>query len=136
MIIPDELRFTGAPVHILAGELDDWVPAAACEEFVDIANGMGYELNITVYSGASHSFDRTMDVILDNDAYSFTDCRMKLSNIGVVSLQNGFPLSSPTLQKIGLFYCANKGAHWGGNKLARENSSVFAKEFMIKYLLE
>ena len=96
MIIPDELRFTEAPVHILAGELDDWVPAAACEELVDIANDAAYEMGITIYPGASHSFDRTMDVILDHDAYSFTDCRMRLSNDGIVSLPNGFPLSSPT----------------------------------------
>jgi hypothetical protein len=77
-----------------------------------------------------------MDVVLDNDAYSFTDCRMKLSNDGVVSLLNGFPLSSPTLQKIGLVFCADKGAHWGGNKTARENSTQFAKEFMKFHLME
>jgi hypothetical protein len=59
---------------------------------------------------------------------------MKLSNDGVVSLLNGFPLSSPALQKIGLVFCADKGAHWGGNKDARERSSAFAIDFMTKYL--
>ena len=134
MVIPDELRFTNAPVHILAGEIDDWVPAAACEELVEAANNSGYDIGITVYPDASHSFDRSMNVVLDNDAYSFSDCRMKLSNDGVVSLLNGFPLSSPTLQKIGLVFCADKGAHWGGNKDARERSSAFAIEFMIENL--
>jgi len=134
MVIPDELRFTNAPVHILAGEIDDWVPAAACEELVKAADISGYDIGITVYPDASHSFDRSMDVVLDNDAYSFTNCRMKLSNDGVVSLLNGFPLSSPSLQKIGLAFCADKGAHWGGNKNARENSAQFAKEFMKKHL--
>jgi len=134
MVIPDELRFTNAPVHILAGEIDDWVPAAACEELVEAANISGYGIGITVYPDASHSFDRSMDVVLDNDAYSFTDCRMKLSNDGVVSLLNGFPLSSPSLQKIGLAFCADKGAHWGGNKYAREHSMNFAKDFMSKFL--
>ena len=104
MIMPDELRFNDVPIHILAGELDDWVPAAACEELVDVAKSAGHEIGLTVYPGASHSFDRTMDVVLDEDAYSFTDCRMKLSNDGVVSLLNGFPLSSPALQKIGLVF--------------------------------
>jgi dienelactone hydrolase len=135
MVIPDELIFTNAPVHILAGEIDDWVPAAACEELVEAANISGYDIGITVYPGSSHSFDRSMDVVLDNNAYSFTDCRMKLSNDGVVSLLNGFPLSSPSLQKIGLVFCADKGAHWGGNKYARENSSEFAKEFMKLHLM-
>ena len=135
MIIPDELRFNNVPIHILAGELDDWVPAAACEEMVEAADVAGYEIGLTIYPGASHSFDRTMDVILDEKAYSFIDCRMKLTNDGVVRLLNGFPLSSPTLQKIGLYFCAEKGAHWGGNKYARENSSQFSKAFMKKHLL-
>ena len=135
MIIPEELRFTGAPIHILAGELDDWVPAAACEEFVEIASASSYDIGLTIYPGASHSFDRHMDVVLDNNAYSFTDCRMKLSKDGVVSLLNGFPLSTPFLQKIGLAFCAEKGAHWGGDKFAREQSSKFALKFMEKHLL-
>jgi dienelactone hydrolase len=136
IIMPDELRFNDVPIHILAGELDDWVPAAACEELVDAENNSGYDIDITVYPGASHSFDRTMEVVLNDYAYSFTDCRLKLTKEGVVRMLNGFPLSSPTLQKICLGFCADKGAHWGGNKLARENSSDFAKEFMKKHLLD
>ena len=135
MIIPDEMRFNNVPIHILAGELDDWVPAAACEEVVKAADDAGYQIDITIYPNASHSFDRTMDVILDNNAYSFTECRMKLTNDGVVRLLNGFPLSSPALQKIGLSFCANKGAYWGGNKSAREKSMEFAKIFMKKHLM-
>ena len=46
MVIPDDLRFTNAPVHILAGAIDDWVPAAACEEFVEAANISGYDLSL------------------------------------------------------------------------------------------
>ena len=62
MIMPDELRMIDAPIHILAGELDDWVPAAACEEVVEAANNAGHKIDITVYPGASHSFDRDQDV--------------------------------------------------------------------------
>ena len=136
MIVPEEIRFTGAPIHILAGELDDWVPAAACEELVDLAKNSGYDIGITVYPGASHSFDRTMEVVIADDAYSFTDCRLKLTKDGVVRMLNGFPLSSPTMQKIGLGFCAEKGAHWGGNLHARQNSSEFAKEFMKIHLMD
>ena len=136
IIMPNELRYTNAPIHILAGELDDWVPAAACEELVEALNNSGYDIGITVYPGASHSFDRTMEVVLDNYAYSFTDCRLKINEDGIVKTLYGLPLSSPALQKIGLFLCADKGAHWGGNKYARENSSEFAKTFMKKHLLD
>ena len=135
MIMPDELNMIDAPMHILAGELDDWVPATACSELVESAKNAGHDIGITIYPGASHSFDRTMDVILDEKAYSFTDCRMKLDSDGVVRLLNGFPLSTPTLQKIGLSFCAEKGAHWGGNKDARERSSIFAIEFMKMHLM-
>ncbi len=134
MIVPEEIRFTGAPIHILAGELDDWVPAAACEELAGLAKKSGYDIGITVYSGASHSFDRTMEVVFDDHAYSFTDCRLNMDSNGVVKTLYGLPLSSPAMQKIGLFFCADKGAHWGGNKYARENSMEFAKTFMDELL--
>ena len=135
MVIPDVLKFNDVPIHILAGELDDWVPAKACEELVEAANNSGNDLDITIYPGASHSFDRTMEVVLDDYAYSFTDCRLKLTDDGIVRMINGFPLSSPTLQKIALAFCAEKGAHWGGDKDAREMSSSFAMEFMKKHLI-
>jgi len=134
MIVPEEIRFTGAPIHILAGELDDWVPAAACEELVALAKNSGYDIGITVYPDASHSFDRTMEVVLDDYAYSFTDCRLNMDTNGVVKTLYGLPLSSPAMQKIGLFFCADKGAHWGGNKYARENSMEFARTFMNSHL--
>ena len=134
MIMPDDLKFNNVPIHILAGELDDWVPAKACTELVDASNKKGNNLNITIYENAHHSFDREMDVQISSNAYSFTDCRMKIDNNGVVRLLNGFPLSTPSLQKIGLFFCAEKGAHWGGDKVAREKSKLFALEFMQKNL--
>jgi dienelactone hydrolase len=137
MIMPDILSFSNAPIHILAGEVDDWVPAAACEELVEAANIAGYKIDITVYPGASHSFDRDQDVEYLSYAYSFTDCRLNISEDGIVSIRStGFPLSSPTMQKIGLAFCADKGTHWGGNRYARERSSAFAIEFMKKHLMD
>jgi len=134
MIVPNELRFTNKPIHILAGELDDWVPAEACKELSDIAEEFDYNIDLTIYKDASHSFDRTTDVVFNPNAYSFTNCRMKLTSKGIVALNNGFKLSSPVLQKIGLAFCAEKGAHWGGNEFARLSSSDFAISFMEQNL--
>ena len=135
MIIPDELQFTKAPVHILAGELDDWVPSSACEELVDAAHVAGFEIGITVYPESSHSFDRSSEVVLNNDAYSFTDCRLKLTDDGMVrTLDWGFPLSNSILQKSVLAFCADRGATYGGNKEARVHSNKFALDFMKKHL--
>lgn len=46
-----------APLLILAGELDDWTPAAPCAELVESARRAGSSASIKVYPGAHHSFD-------------------------------------------------------------------------------
>jgi dienelactone hydrolase len=48
-----------APLLILAGEADDWTPAAPCVELTAIARSQGAAMEIVTYPGAHHSFDRT-----------------------------------------------------------------------------
>jgi dienelactone hydrolase len=45
------------PLLILAGELDDWTPAAPCVDLVKTANGNGSPAEIKVYPNAHHAFD-------------------------------------------------------------------------------
>ena len=136
MVKPEIMEFTDVPIHILIGELDNWVPAEPCEELTDEMQKLGYDINITVYPESHHSFDREGEVLSLPNAYSFTDCRLKLTEDGVVRTNKiGFPLSTPLLQKIGLAFCADRGTTYGGNDFAREHSMRFAKEFMGKYLL-
>ncbi len=52
----DEYR-AAAPLLILAGERDDWTPAAACVKLAEAARGAGKPVEIKVYPGAHHSFD-------------------------------------------------------------------------------
>lgn len=47
-----------APLLILAGEADDWTPAAPCVELAGIAKKLGAPMEIVTYPGAHHSFDR------------------------------------------------------------------------------
>ena len=47
-----------APLLILAGEADDWTPAAACVELAAIARKQGAVMETVTYPGAHHSFDR------------------------------------------------------------------------------
>ena len=49
-----------APLLILAGELDDWTPAAPCERLARAATGAA--VRIKVYPGAHHSFDNANPV--------------------------------------------------------------------------
>lgn len=50
---------TSVPLLILAGEKDDWTPAAPCVELVNAARGAGLPVEIKVYPGAHHGFDGT-----------------------------------------------------------------------------
>jgi dienelactone hydrolase len=45
------------PLLILTGELDDWTPAAPCEQMVETAKRNGSPAEIKVYPGVHHSFD-------------------------------------------------------------------------------
>jgi dienelactone hydrolase len=46
------------PTLILIGSADDWTPAAACQQMVAGAHGRSAGVQIVVYPGAHHEFDR------------------------------------------------------------------------------
>ncbi len=124
-------------MHILIGEVDNWTPAAACEELVPKMQMAGTNIDLTVYPDSHHSFDRRTPPEVMADGYSFTDCRLKMRPDGAVLMNfMNIPMTSPTLQKIGLFFCADRGPTLGGNPLSREAAFKFAKEFMGQHLLE
>ena len=134
---PNILEFSNAPIHILIGELDQWVPADAC---VDLSNKMksnDINIDITVYDGAHHSFDRDQELQIADNGYSFTDCRFKLNDEGAVLMNFlNIPMTNPFLQKVGFSLCANRDPLFGGHKESREKSFKFSKEFMNKHLLD
>ena len=136
-IKPDNPTFTQAPVHILIGDDDDWVPAKPCVELVDEVSLFADNMEITTFPDAHHSFDRaSTDIRLVPKAYSLTDCELAISSSGVVRTKDlSFPLNNSTLQKIALFSCAERGAHVGGNVNAKAESTEIAKAFFTRHLL-
>jgi dienelactone hydrolase len=52
-----------APLLILAGELDDWTPAAPCQRLAAHASAEGQPVSIVVYPRAYHSFDSYVPVM-------------------------------------------------------------------------
>ena len=134
--IPDEFEFTESPIHILIGEYDNWVPAEACTEFIGKMKDYGYDnAELTIYPQSHHSFDREGPVVMVENAYSVDNCRLVVDKDGITRTKDyRFPMSSPLLQKIGLYFCADRGSELGGNKSAREKSSIFALEFMNTFL--
>ena len=137
-VIPDPMDFEDTPTHILIGELDTWTPAEACIEFEEMMKEKSYNFNLTVYENSYHSFDRESDVSIRENAYDFSDCRLRMNDQGVVfqNFNNIYiPMSTPLLQKIGLALCAKRGPKFGGNPQARKKSFQFSKHFMNQYLL-
>ena len=133
---PYKIEFEDTPTHILIGELDTWTPAKACVEFEEVMDAKGYDFNVTVYDSSYHSFDRASRLSFIDNAYSFSDCRFKIRDDGAVLMNFlSLPMSTPTLQKIGLSFCAERGTTIGKNSFAREKAFLFSKEFMKSHLL-
>ena len=141
IVEPETLDFSDSPIHLLVGELDDWVPADAC---VDLASKMkenGANIEVTVYEDSHHSFDRKGPPQIVEDGYKLEDCRLKMRDDGAVLMNFlDIPMTTPFLQKIGLALCtggilAERGPTFGGNPEAREKSFQFSRSFMKQNLL-
>ena len=128
--------FSDVPIHILIGELDNWVPATSCEDLVAEMQAAGFNANITVYPNAHHSFDRLKPPEVMDNGYILTDCRFRMRADGAV-LMNFFdiPMITPLRQKIALAFCANRGPTFGGNPKARDAAFEFSRQFMADNLL-
>lgn len=134
------MQFSTAPIHILIGELDNWVPAAACTELIDKihASGLPHNIDITIYENAHHSFDRVSEVTVNEKGYTLGDCRFPMNEEGTLLLSEywNIPINTPLRQKLALMTCAGRGPSMGGNAEAREQSFQFSAEFFTKYLKE
>ena len=134
--IPNNIDFESVPTHILIGNLDTWTPSLACQELEKIMQDNGYDFNVTVYQDSYHSFDRDSDISIIENAYSFSDCRLKIRDDGAVLMNFlNIPMTTPFLQKVGLSFCAERGTKIGGNKISRDAAFIFAQDFMSKHLL-
>ena len=133
---PSILDFTDSPIHILIGEIDEWTPSQPCLELVDLLDDNGTDIDITVYEGAHHSFDRDEEVVVAEGGYSFTDCKFKMNDQGAVLMNFlDIPMTNWFTQMIGFSMCATRDPHFGGHPEARGKSFKFAKEFMALHLM-
>ena len=133
----DLIRFSPAPIHILIGELDDWVTASACEELVSDLQDEDVNIAITVYPNAHHGFDRQGPLVTADRAYATGDCHFRMRADGALLMNFlNIPMITPLRQKIALGLCADRGTTIGGNVEARKASFEFARSFMTKYLVQ
>lgn len=137
MINPDNIELNDAPIYIQIGELDNWTPASACENFVYETKKYKDNIDITVYPDSHHGFDTEIDIEFIEHAYSFSDCMFDISDEGAILMNYlKIPMTSPLLQKIGFSFCVERGTYAGGNIIAREKAFQSSKAFISKHLLE
>ena len=134
----ENMQFSTAPIHILIGELDNWVPAAACTELIDKihTSGLPHNIDITIYENAHHSFDRVSEVTVNEKGYTLGDCRFPMNEEGTLLLSEywNIPINTPLRQKLALMTCAGRGPSMGGNAEAREQSFQFSAAFFKSHL--
>ena len=141
IVEPSILDFTDSPIHLLVGELDDWVPADACVDLASKMKNNGANIEVTVYKNSHHSFDRDHPPEIAENGYKLGDCRLKMRDDGAVMMNFlNIPMTTPFLQKMGLALCtggifAERGPTFGGNPEVREKSFQFSRSFMNQYLL-
>ncbi len=134
----ENMQFSTSPIHILIGELDNWVPAAACTELIEKmhASGLPTNIEITIYENAHHSFDKVSAVTVNKKGYTLGDCRFPMNEEGTLWLSEywNIPINTPLRQKLALMTCAGRGPSMGGNAEARKQSFQFSGEFFTKHL--
>ena len=130
------MDFSSSPIHILIGELDNWVSSDACNNLVTDLRLKGVDIDITIYANSHHGFDREGPLYIEKNGYKTGECHFNMRSDGAL-LMNLFniPMTTPLRQKVALAMCAKRGPTIGGNSKARENSFKFAKNFMKKHLI-
>jgi dienelactone hydrolase len=53
----DDGQVSTRPIRIFHGGADDWLPVAACRQYVDRLRQAGKDIQLTEYAGAQHGFD-------------------------------------------------------------------------------
>ena len=115
-------------MHILIGELDEWVPAQACYDLVNLMKDNKINIDIDIYKDAHHSFDRKTELKVAQNGYKFTDCRFKLRNDGAVLMNFlNIPMTNPFLQKWVLLCVLEEILYLEDIKSPAENRLNFQK---------
>ena len=127
----DLISFSSAPIHILIGELDNWVSSEACEDLVNDLKGAGVNIDIDIFPESHHGFDRTGPLYIEKNGYKTGECHFKMRSDGALLMNYlNIPMTTPLRQKVALAFCAERGPTIGGNLSARKASFKFAKHFM------
>jgi dienelactone hydrolase len=107
---------TAGPVRIHIGALDDWTPARTCRALAERGRQSGFDITVTVYEDALHSFDSVGTPVQRlPDADNAADCTPRLGS-----------MRGPILNLFTLRKCLRKGATvgWSPEATQRARQSV------------
>ena len=131
---PVNLEFSMAPIQIMIGEKDNWTPAAPCKSLVSNLKEAA-NIDIEIYPNSHHGFDSGKPLVRNEKGYSFKNCLFELTTEGDILMNYlKLPMNNAWMQKLGFLFCVERGVDIGGNPKAREQSFLFASEFMKSHL--
>jgi len=79
-VFPERDRVS-APVRIHSGEKDDWTPAKPCADLAASLKASGYDVAISVYPDAHHSFDQAREFFHVSNAVNAAACFPQLESL-------------------------------------------------------
>ena len=117
LALPDLNEWDHDHLQIYIGEADNWTPAEPCIDLVNTINKEGGNAHIELYPNAFHSFDADAPLELHPDAYSWANCKLKLSGTTkkVYDPENKeLDFSDPIARRAAYESCAVKGEVMAG----------------------
>ena len=127
------LHMTGAPIRILIGEADNWLPAKPCVELTKALKAAGYDAEIILYPGAHHCFDSTNSVRRLNRPYSLTKCRFEVQPDGTtIEKTSGLPFDNARNKDKAISICGTRGVKCGYNGAAKKKALKDMKEIVTR----
>jgi len=126
LALPDLDLWDKDLMQIYIGEEDNWTPPEPCVNLVNKINSEGGNASIELYPNSFHSFDGPMPLRLIPDAYSWANCKLKLSSKTkkVYDPNNKLlDFSDPKLRRQAYESCATKGEVMAGSSPEYKNAA-------------
>ena len=126
LALPDLNQWDKDLMQIYIGEEDNWTPPQPCKELVEDMNTQGGNAFIELYPNSFHSFDGPQPLRLIPEAYSWAECKLKLSadTKRVYDPQNTMlDFSDPVLRRAAYESCAVKGEVMAGASPEYKNAA-------------
>ncbi len=122
----EDENVSGHPIRLFHGSADDYVPVEPARHYVDRLKRAGKDIQLTVYQGARHSFDNSLNpsILSLPDAILSNNCHREEKQPGkIINLDTGKIFSWNDT-------CVNRGATVGYDQHARGEAIKTVKDFL------